>query len=84
MFLKPENQALAIRDLLRCTSRALQPPQLGDVCAQMSHQPIYCPLVCHELAAPVCTSSGVAGAGADSLFLWRAGMIVCTRPVSTS
>jgi hypothetical protein len=33
MFLKPEDQALALRDLLRCGSRALQPPQIGDVCA---------------------------------------------------
>jgi len=86
MFLKPENQALAIRDLLRCTSRALQPPQLGDVCAQVSHQPIYGPLVRHELAKPICPACGVAGVGAVSPFLrWAlAGTIVCTSPVSTS
>jgi hypothetical protein len=40
MFLKPQDQALAIRDLLRCSSGSLQQPQLGDVCAQMSHEPI--------------------------------------------
>lgn len=84
MFLKPQDQALAFRDLLRCSSRPLQPSQLGDVCAQMSHQPIYGPLVCHEVAEPICTPWVVAGAGADALFLARAGRIVCTRPVSTS
>jgi len=31
MLLKPQDQALVIRDLLRSSSRALQPPQLGDV-----------------------------------------------------
>ena len=81
MFLKPQDQALAIRDLLRCGSRPLQPSQLGDVRAQMSHQPIYGPLVCHELAEPIRI---VAAAGSESLFLRRAGTIVCTRPVRTS
>jgi hypothetical protein len=38
MFLKPQDQALAIRDVLRCNSLPLQPPELGDVCAQMGHE----------------------------------------------
>ncbi len=53
MFLKPQDQALAIRDLLRWSSRALQSPQLGDVGSQVSHEPRYGPLVCHELAESV-------------------------------
>jgi hypothetical protein len=40
MFLKPQDQALAIGDFLRCSSRSLEPPQFGDVCAQMNHEPI--------------------------------------------
>ena len=84
MFLKPQYQALAIGDLVLCSFGSLQSPQLSDVCAQMGHQPIYGLLVGHELAEPICSASGVAGAGADSLFLPRAGRIVCTKPVRTS
>ena len=69
MFLKPQDQALTIRDLLRCSSRSLQPPQLGDVRAQMSHEPIYGPLVCHELGEPICIPWVVVGAGAELLSL---------------
>ena len=74
MLLKPQDQALAIRDLLQCRSRLLQPPQLRDVCAQMSHQPVYGPLACHELAERICPAWLVA----------VAGRTVCTRPVTTS
>ena len=84
MFLEPQDQPRAIRDLFRCGSRPLKPPPLGDVRAQASHQPVYVPFVCHELAEPICPPCVLAGAGAASLSLGRAGRIVCTRPVSTS
>jgi hypothetical protein len=40
MFLKPQDQALAILDVLRRGSVQLELPQLGDVCPQMSHEAI--------------------------------------------
>lgn len=69
MFLKLQDQAFSIRDLVRGGSCSLQPSQLGDVCPQMSHQPIYGPLVCHGLGEPICTSWVVVGAEPDSPFL---------------
>ena len=84
MFLKPQDQALAIRDVLRCSSFSLQSAQLSDVGAQMSDEPIDGPLVCHELAEPICIPWVVGSGGAESMSLQRAGRIVCTSPVTTS
>ena len=61
MFLKAQDEALASRDVLRCGSRPLQAPQFGDVCAQMSQQPIYGPLVGHGLAGSTWISLLVGG-----------------------
>jgi hypothetical protein len=40
MFLKSQDKALAIGDLLGCRSRPLEPPQLSDMRAQMRDEPI--------------------------------------------
>jgi hypothetical protein len=40
MSLKPQDQALAIRYVLRCGSLPLQSTEFCDVSAQMRHEPI--------------------------------------------